>query len=339
MTAKAASPIIKWCGGKRQLLPTLLPLFPQKIGTYYEPFIGGGAVFWALAAEGRFQQATVNDWNPEIANLYRTVRDHVEPLIVTLLLLSCEYTDDRKGAYSRVRDGDRSEWFQSHHKLPDGFNDVADAARTIFLNRTGFNGLYRVNRAGKFNVPIGDYKNPKILDEDNLRACSEVLRTKGVAITQGDFSKACEDAQAGDLVYFDPPYVPVSATSNFASYTSEGFTLDDQKRLADLFRTLVKRGVRCVLSNSDTDVIRELYQDFEILTVPAKRAINSKVSKRGPVNEVVVTSVLQDCLTPTDDAPDYMPGGDLPSDIDRVAAFDAWYEAAGRPWKGVKDIP
>lgn len=266
-------PVIKWVGGKTQLLPELFKVFPEKIETYYEPFLGGAAVFFALKTDGRVQKACLNDWNPELVNLYSVVRGSPNELIEALREAKANYVKDPQKVYLEVR----------ALELED---PIQKAARTIFLNKTGFNGLFRLNKQGKFNVPWGKKPNPSLCDEENLLACSEGLQ--GVTLTIGDFAPAVADAGQGDLVYFDPPYLPLSDTANFTSYTEVGFGMADQKRLADTFRQLVERGATCVLSNHDVPAIDDLFSGFEIHRVPARRNINSKGDKRGPVGEVIV---------------------------------------------------
>lgn len=268
-----AKPFIKWAGGKRQLAKQILELLPKQINTYYEPFVGGGAIFFALAAENRFKDALLNDANAELVNTYKVIQTNPHELIQQLKL--CENT---KEFFLAVRDlnaiGDLD------------LDNIDRAAGFIYLNKTGFNGLYRVNKSGKFNVPFGKYENPNICDEDNILKCHNILSK--TVITCSDFSVKVKYAEPGDAIYFDPPYVPLTPTSNFAAYTKDGFTIDDQERLAKLFSDLVGRGVHTVLSNSDTPVIRELYKDFEIKSVQARRSINSKGDSRGKVGEVIV---------------------------------------------------
>ena len=264
-------PFVKWVGGKRQLVPELLGLFPEQAGTYFEPFVGGGAVYWAMAEQGRFQAAVLNDFNEELVNCYRVVRDFPDELIDQLSKLVI----------------DKEVYMQLRAALPESFFPVRRAARTIYLNKLGFNGLYRVNKSGAFNVPWGSYKNPKIYDEDNLRSCAETLN-RATSLRSGDFAAAVTDAKAGDLVYFDPPYVELSATSNFKSYTSGGFSLDDQYRLAACFRELAERGVTAVTSNSSAELVREIYEGWETHEVQARRSVNSRGDKRGPITELIM---------------------------------------------------
>lgn len=268
-----AKPFLKWAGGKARLAATLSNLLPEEIETYYEPFIGGGALFFHLAQQTRrFRRAVLNDFNPELANCYEVIRDAVDDLIRQL------------GALTISRDV-----FHSLRGLdPQELPPVDRAARTIYLNKTCFNGLYRQNKRGAFNVPWGNYPDPQVVDEPNLRACSALLQS--VTVRVGDFKEAVQGAESGDAVYFDPPYVPLSATSNFKSYTKEGFTLDDQQRLADTFRDLAARGVFVLESNSDTATVHNLYEAFDREVVRMRRNINANASSRGPVNELVISS-------------------------------------------------
>lgn len=271
-----AHPFVKWAGGKSQLLDRLVTILPSRVRTYYEPFVGGGALFFALAGQQRFQRAVINDWNTELIDTYKVIRDFPDDLLCLLRTLKEEYTADAKITFHRERD-----------KVPQELSPIQRAARFLFLNRTGFNGLYRVNKAGRFNVPFGKYDNPRIADETNIRACSKVLNNF-VVLTAQDFAEVVKDAQPGDAVYFDPPYVPVNATANFTSYTSDGFSLDDQYRLAASFKKLVEMGVAVVASNSDVPTVRDLYEGFEMHEVQARRNINSKADKRGPVGELII---------------------------------------------------
>lgn len=270
MTAK---PFIKWVGGKTQLLNEILSCLPEKISTYYEPFIGGGALFFRLANEGRFERAVINDWNFELVTVYQVIQDFPGDMMGQLALIP----------YSR-------EEFNRQRELdPMQLCAIKRAARMIYLNKTGFNGLYRVNKSGKFNVPFGKFsKPPTVFDPENIRACSAVLQ--GVQISQGDFADAVKEAKQGDFCYFDPPYVPLNPTSDFTSYTSIGFNIKEQERLAQLCRDLSARGVRVVASNSNTQVVRDLYHGFEIREVMARRNVNSKGDKRGAIAELLMVS-------------------------------------------------
>lgn len=272
----AARPFVKWVGGKTQLLPILLERFPKQVQGYYEPFVGGGAVFFALAAEKRFQRVVLNDWNRELINCYRVVRDFPEELMVALREREVSYDAAPKTIYEHWKEMD-----------PATLDPIVRASRTILLNKMGFNGLFRTNSSGKFNVPWSKKLKARIFDEANVRACAAVLE-QFVQLQSGDFTSAVETAAAGDFVYFDPPYVPVSKTSSFTSYTEGRFTVDDQYRLAALFKDLVARGVQVALSNADVPEVRAMYAGFEIVGVKARRAVNSKGDRRGPVGEVVV---------------------------------------------------
>lgn len=267
-----ARPFLKWAGGKKQILDRLLPILPQTMGTYYEPFVGGGAVFFALAAEHRFQRAVLNDFNGELIDCYRAIRGFPEDLIEQLAKLPVS-----KEVFEKIR-----------AKMPGDLSPARRAARMIYLNKTGFNGLFRVNKKGQFNVPFGKWKHtPKPLDAPNIRACAEVLNRYAALYSQ-DFSEVVGEAGPGDVVYLDPPYVPVSATSNFSSYTTDGFGLDDHYRLVASFKELINRGVKVVASNSDTRMVRALYEGFELHEIKAKRYINSKGDRRGPVGELII---------------------------------------------------
>lgn len=269
-----ARPFLKWAGGKAKLLPEILPRLPAKIRTYHEPFIGGGAVFFALAAEHRFEHASISDVNEELVLTYRGVAIDVATVIQAL------------GEHERGHDEAR---FYAIRALdPEKLSLALRAARVIYLNRTCFNGLYRVNRAGKFNTPFGAYKNPTICDAENLRSVSALLRER-TSIDSGDFELAVEDALRGDAVYFDPPYVPASKTANFTGYAKAGFGMGEQERLRNLAEKLDARGVHVLLSNADTPEVRELYDGFNVTSVTAPRAINSKGGKRGAVGEVLIS--------------------------------------------------
>lgn len=250
---------------------------PQQIETYYEPFIGGASVFFALAAEKRFKRAVINDFNPELSNLYSVVRDYPKDLMESIDNITSKPDWNTREFFNDMRSTD---YYRSK---------IGRAARFMYLNRTAFNGMWRVNRLGQFNVPFGKYKNPTLYDRETLLSCSEALQ--GVTIMQGDFEPVVADAKPGDCCYFDPPYVPVSKTASFTAYAGE-FGENAQRRLAKLYTELVDRGVHCVLSNSDTPLVRELYSQFSVITVQARRVINSDASKRGPVNEILVLSKL-----------------------------------------------
>ena len=265
-----AGPFLKWAGGKGRLLAQYQPLFPEKFGRSFEPFVGAGAVFFHLAPG----EAHLSDVNPELVNAYTVIRDQVDALISTL----AGYQHDRDFYYA-LRAVD-----------PETLSPVERAARIIYLNKTCFNGLYRVNRRGQFNVPFGDYKNPRICDEAGLRAANAALQ--GVSVTHQGFDAVLAEAKSGDFVYFDPPYHPLSPTASFTSYAADDFGPEDQIRLAAVFRRLDAKGVKIMLSNSDTPFIRDLYEGFHIQQVWAPRAINRDASKRKGVPEVVVTNYV-----------------------------------------------
>lgn len=274
-----ARPFVKWVGGKAQLLDTLLPLFPRKIKTYIEPFIGGGVCFFTLAAEGWFEHAIINDWNKELTDAYRVVRDFPDELMGMLKSREREYVDAPEAVFHAVRDLD-----------PCAIdNPVVRAARFIFLNKAGYNGMYRVNKKGGFNAPWGQEPTVTTFERDNIADANLLLNWKTTILT-GDFVDACETAAAGDFVYFDPPYVAVSETADFQSYTKEGFDFEDQRRLYRLFKKLHQNGVYAIISNSDSPALRELFAEFEIHEVEAKRNINSKGDGRGPVKELIIVS-------------------------------------------------
>lgn len=271
-----AQPFIKWVGGKTQLLAQFDRFLPSQVDRYFEPFIGGGAVFFHL--KHRFPQlrAFLRDINPELINAYKAVRDYPQELMRRLDEHAARFRANREIYFYEVR---------SKHNLPEG-EIVERAARMIFLNKTCFNGLWRVNARGEFNVPIGSNKNPSLYDEENLLAASRALG--GVHLEVQDFRVTLAETRRGDFAYIDPPYYPVSLTASFTSYAKEDFGVEEQNELHAVCTTAAERGVRLMLSNSDTPFIRKLYKNFQIHTVQARRAINCDGSKRGAVNEVVV---------------------------------------------------
>lgn len=271
-------PFTKWVGGKRQLIPTLIEILPSNFKTYYEPFVGGGALFFELAPK----KAVINDNNEELILAYKVIQSNVDDLIAELR----KHRDkNSKDYYLNLRSADRDGRIEQ-------MSDVERAARILYMLRVDFNGLYRVNSKNQFNVPYGSYKNPKILDEDNLRNISSYLNNNHVKILNGDFEDAVKTAKEGDLVYFDPPYVPLSKTENFTSYTSNGFVYDEQIRLRNLFQSLDERGVFVMLSNSSAELVYDLYNPISknIIEVGATRMINSNAQKRGKVNELIITN-------------------------------------------------
>lgn len=273
MTNITPAPVLKWAGGKRQLLSAITPLLPKEFNTYYEPFVGGGALLFHLQPK----TAVINDINPELINLYQIIKTDVDSLVAAL-----RTHQNNADHYYSVRAWDRDKSFYS------SLSDVEKAARIIYLNKTCFNGLYRVNNAGEFNVPFGKYSNPNIVNADTLYTVNQYLNQADVLISCGSYLEALGTATDGDFVYLDPPYAPLSPTANFTAYTKDGFTCDDQIALREYCDLLSRRGVRFMLSNSATDLILEQYADYDIALVKAKRAINSKATKRGAVDEVIV---------------------------------------------------
>jgi DNA adenine methylase len=271
-------PYLKWAGGKRALLPEIRKLFPRDIrdAVYYEPFLGAGAVFFDLQPE----RAVINDNNRQLILSCRVIKEQVEDLIALL----GEYRRRNNAAdYYALRDLDRDAGEFSR------LSDTQKAARLIFLNKTCFNGLYRVNAQGCFNVPYGRYKNPSICEEELLRRISGYLNSHEITLRCGDFEEAVSDAGEGAFVYFDPPYHSPDRT-NFTGYQAEGFGEGEQRRLRDLMVRLSRRGIKCLLSNSDTEYIRSLYGDAPFVTarVLTKRSISADASFRGPVSEVLI---------------------------------------------------
>ena len=263
-----ARPIVKWAGGKWQLLPVFSLYFPSpsQIDRYFEPFLGGAAVFFHLQPPRSF----LSDSNAELIEVYQVVQSQVEAL-----LLSLRQHRNERDYYYRLRAID-----------PETLTPVERASRLIYLNRTCYNGLYRVNSAGKFNVPFGRYANPRICDEEGLRAAS--LALQGARLFVADFEDALADARSGDFVYFDPPYYPLSKTSSFTSYTRDRFDEKEQRRLASVYRDLDRRGCYLMLSNSSAPLIYDLYKGFRVVKVEASRAISCKGDGRGPVTELLI---------------------------------------------------
>lgn len=267
-----AQSVVKWAGGKKGLLGELLPLVPTKIDRYIEPFAGGAALFFALASESprRFKRAILADTNADLVALYRALKDDAEGLIETL------------GQYRY-----EPEMFYATRALdPEGMGVTERAARLLYLNKTCFNGLWRVNSKGKFNVPFGRFVNPKIVDPPRLRAAAKALANASFKL--GDFARATKDAKPGDFVYFDPPYVPASETANFIAYGRERFGPEEQDRLVRELARLKAAKVRAVLSNADTPETRALYKKFAVRVVHMRRSINRDIAKRGPAPELLV---------------------------------------------------
>jgi DNA adenine methylase len=265
-----AQPFLKWVGGKSRLIPQYQPHFPAKFDIYFEPFLGGGAVFFHLNP----RTAMISDLNPELINTYNCIGENLEELIALLQKHKASHSAEY---YQKIRMGnprDRTE----------------RAARFIYLNKTCFNALYRVNKAGQFNVPMGKYKNPGICNEPVLRAASEVLQSESIACYNQPYTNVQIYAGKGDFVYFDPPYHPISETSKFTSYTKDSFGKEDQVILRDLFAELARKGVKVMLSNSYCDFVKDLYRDFSIHEITAARSINCNRTKRGAIKELLITS-------------------------------------------------
>lgn len=268
-----AAPCIKFVGGKRQLAPLILARLPLEIGTYYEPFCGGAAIFFALANEHRFKRAVLADTNGDLINMYVQIRDDLASVVRHLrthVAKNCE------------------EYFYEQRAYPINRRGPAPAARFIYLIKTAFNGLWRVNQSGAPNAPWGKYENPNILDVPALKAASFALQ--GVELIEGDFAPVIAKAKRGDAIYADPPYLPASKTANFTAYGADGFTIADAERLAYCFEWAARRGVHVLLSNSDTPDSRRIFRAGTIERVTARRNINSKGDGRGAVGEILVSA-------------------------------------------------
>lgn len=267
------APILKWVGGKRQLLNDILPLV-QCEETYIEPFLGGGAVLFAYQPK----KAIVNDYNSELMNVYQTVKSYPEQLIQSL---QTHFANNSKDYYYEIRELDRVEKYKE-------LSPIEKASRIIYLNKTCYNGLYRVNSSGYFNSPYGKYKNPNIVNAPVIRAMSKYFNENEVTLLQGDYKDVLKKASKGCFVYLDPPYMPISSSANFTAYTVNGFGYKQQQELKKECDKLREKGIRFVQSNSDCPEIRELYKEYTIQTVQAKRFINSISAKRGKINEVLI---------------------------------------------------
>lgn len=269
-------PLLKWAGGKRQLLPQMREFFPQCFTTYVDPFIGGGAVLFDIDPKN----AIMNDSNPELINLYTVVKNNPDGLVSALTRHSQNHS---KEYFYRIRALDREPNFQQ-------CSEIEKAARTIYLNKTCFNGLYRLNRSGQFNVSFGKYDNPKIVNKDEIFAMSEFFNSRNVDMRCGDFSKVLHNLPKGSFVYFDPPYFPLSKTSSFTGYTKEGFIIEDQIRLSEECNKLNSEGIKFMLSNNDVPEMHELYKEYNIHKMSVNRAINSDKTGRGKIQELLVTN-------------------------------------------------
>ncbi|MDE1549982.1 DNA adenine methylase [Jeotgalibaca caeni] len=274
MKRELAQPFVKWVGGKRQLMPEIRSRMPKEdsITTYYEPFLGGGAVFLDLQPI----KAVVNDYNSELINAYQVIQKNVEELIEDL-----SKHENTEAYYYDIRAVDRTPEYKS-------WSNIQRASRLIYLNKTGYNGLYRVNSQGFFNTPYGRYKNPNIKNENVLRELNAYFNESKIKFLTGDFEEALKNIRKGAFVYFDPPYAPLTTTANFTGYTQSGFDEKEQIRLKKLCDKLNAKGVKFLLSNSKVDFIEELYKDYIIEYVSARRNVNSIGSKRGEIGEVLI---------------------------------------------------
>jgi DNA adenine methylase len=269
-------PFVKWAGGKRQLVPIIERHIPEEFGAYYEPFLGGGAVLFYLLCKSPEMRCHVSDLNSDLVLAYVTIRDRVEELISSLQTHAKNYHKNPDSYYYSVREGQPK-------------NQIEKVSRLLFLNRTCFNGLYRVNSKGKFNVPLGRYSNPNIVNEENLVLVSQILQSKKIQISCRDFSSIVSDAKKNDFVYFDPPYQPVSRTANFTSYTNRDFTYEDLQRLVEASEKLADKGCRVLHSNSNSKEVRDLFsRDWKIVEISANRAINSDSTKRTGHTELLI---------------------------------------------------
>lgn len=283
-----ARPFLKWAGGKSSLVLEFskMGLIPKSFNDYYEPFLGGGAVFFYLYNKGLIcSKAYLTDVNKELVNTYNEIKTRPDQLIEELKTLEGKNSQE---FYKECRNEFNA--FKKEQTAPVK-QKTRTAALMIYLNKTCFNGLYRENSKGEFNVPFGDYKNPRILDEANIRAVSAALRN--ASVSQKDFTYCANKAKEGDFVYFDPPYIPVSQTSNFTTYSGTGFSLKDQEKLVDVFSKLTEKGVMVLYSNSYSDLIRDLFDGVNgtvFNTVSASRFINCNGNGRGPVLEYAITN-------------------------------------------------
>jgi len=270
-------PFVKWAGGKRQLIPVLNQHLPENYGSFFEPFLGGGAMLFHVITNRPKQKCIVSDLNSDLVLAYVTTRDKVDELISSLKSHSKNYFKNSKSYYYDIRESEPK-------------RQVEKTSRLIFLNRTCFNGLYRVNKKGKFNVPLGRYTNPNIVNEENLRAVSDTLKSRKIHISCRDFSAILDDVKKDDFVYFDPPYQPVSSTANFTSYTNRDFTYDDLKRLGELCKKLDSKGCKFMLSNSNSEEVLKIFSNssWKVFEIEANRSINSNSKKRTGHSELLI---------------------------------------------------
>jgi DNA adenine methylase len=277
ITALVPKPFVKWAGGKRQLLPILSQHIPKNFDAYFEPFLGGGAVLFHLISQNSQLKCFVSDLNSTLILSYVTIRDKVGELIASLEEHSENYFKNTEEYYYQVRDSNPK-------------NQIDQVSRLIFLNKTCFNGLYRVNSKGKFNVPIGRYVNPNIVNKENLLILSHVLQSKVISIKCEDFTTSIKKARKDDFVYLDPPYQPVSATANFTSYTNDNFGYKDHERLFTEFKKLDSKGCKIMLSNSKSEEVIELFSEYSdnIIEINTNRFINSNSRKRTGHTEILI---------------------------------------------------
>lgn len=268
-----AAPVVKWVGGKRQLLPQILPLIPKRMSAYCEPFLGGGAVLFALQP----RRALVNDLNQDLITVYRVIKENADALIEHL-----SRHENTPEYFYRIRDLDRD------REAYAALSDVEKASRLLYLNKTCYNGLFRVNASGAFNSPYGHYRRPNIVNEQTIRGVSRYFNSCDIAFFSEDFAAVLDRVPRGGFVYLDPPYDPVSDTASFTGYNRGGFGREEQVRLKACCDALTARGVRFLLSNSATPFIRELYSSYHVSIVQARRAVNSVASRRGAIEEVLV---------------------------------------------------
>jgi DNA adenine methylase len=269
---KLIAPFLKWVGGKRQLMPSITELMPKKITAYYEPFIGGGAVLFNLQPK----RAIINDYNAELINVYNVIKNNLDDLIKDL-----KKHKNESDYFYNLRSIDRTAQFKK-------LSDVQRASRIIYLNKTCFNGLYRVNSSGEFNSPFGKYKNPNIVNEPTLKAVNQYLNSNDIQLSSGDYEDVLSEADRNSFAYLDPPYHPISESSNFTGYIQGGWNMLDQVRLREACDELNTRGVKFLLSNSASDFIKDQYKEYKITIVKANRSINSDGEKRGEIEELLI---------------------------------------------------
>ncbi|MFM8532072.1 MAG: DNA adenine methylase [Acidimicrobiia bacterium] len=295
-------PFLKWVGGKRQLLPVLRRFYPETGGRYFEPFLGSGAVFFDLAARGFINGhgAVQSDANPDLIGCYRRVRQSKDDVLARLEILAADHKTRGRDCYIEVRDQRfnpmRAAWYAGGADLDD--YSIEMAAMMIYLNRTGFNGLFRVNASGEYNVPPGRYEKPRIVDRVGLAFATAMFSFANVHLEHAPYTHVLERAHAGDFVYFDPPYAPLSRTANFRSYTGRLFGDDDHQVLQQMVIALAQRGVHVLLSNSTAPIVRRLYENnpdavaagIAAWRIPARRSVNSHAGRRGTIDELVVSN-------------------------------------------------